>query len=175
LADAFVRQRTDAWAHSSDTFDQLGSACSCVCRRRKKIMFSKCLPVILWVLAWQVSLPISSFPVSAFTSITLIVPAAAPPAHQPVHPAAVDDYRMDIQDGVTVDSYNLVPLAEHDAARTQSMIDGIAGRPSTPHTSTVDTDWINGRAAGWLPRPATAALWLAGLMAVVLVGLRLRR
>ena len=25
----------------------------------------------------------------------------------------------------------LVPLAEHDAARTQSMIDGIAGRDST--------------------------------------------
>jgi len=138
-------------------------------------MFAKCLPVILWVLAWQVSLPISSFSVPVPTSVTLVVPVAAPPARQPAQPVAVDDYRMDIQDGVTVDSYNLVPLAEHDAARTQSMIDGIAGRPSTPSTATVDTDWINGRVAGWLPRPATAALWLAGLMAVVLMALRRRR
>lgn len=38
---------------------------------------------------------------------------------------AIDDYRMNLNEGVTADSYNLVPLAEHDAARTQSMIHGI--------------------------------------------------
>jgi hypothetical protein len=43
----------------------------------------------------------------------------------PVSQIAIDDYRMNLQGGVTADAYTLAPLAEHDAARTQSMIHGI--------------------------------------------------
>lgn len=140
-------------------------------------MIVKSLPVILWVLAWQAWLPISSVSAQDRAALdTLNPPAVGPPAAHSEQQVATDDYRIDIQAGVTVDSYNLVPLAEHDAARTQSMIDGFAGRPATPIRSTeaVNKD-SSGQATAWVPRPATAALWLAGLMAVVLMALRHRR
>jgi hypothetical protein len=135
-------------------------------------MIVKSLSVILWVVAWQAWLPVST--VSAQDHAMLNPPAVGPPAAHSEQQMAVDDYRIDIQDGVTVDSYNLELLAKHDAARTQSMIDGFSGRSPKRSTTAVDKD-SGGQATGWLPRPATAALWLAGLMAVVLMALRYRR
>lgn len=142
-------------------------------------MPTKFIPVTLLVLAaivttakapWPVSVPITS---AAAQGVATPIKVTSPAAGHPAHPVAADDYRMDIQDGVTADAYNLVPLAEHDAARTQSMIDGIAGRRSA--RSAAPADRVDGQATSLLPRPAAAALWLAGLMAVVLMALRRRR
>lgn len=86
-------------------------------------MLTKYIPVILLVLTAIAAALQPPWPAPA--------PAQAgtqprrPEAILPVSPVAIDDYRMNLQDGVTADSYNLVPLAEHDAARTQSMIHGI--------------------------------------------------
>lgn len=143
-------------------------------------MFMKVLPVILWVLAWQVTLPFNGVQAQTpATAITGASPAAARPvATPPAAPPAFDDYRMDIQAGVRIDSYNLAPLAEHDDARTQSMIDGIAGRGATHHPLTADNDAGNRAAKDWylLPRPVIVLLWLAAVMAlIVMVVRRLRQ
>lgn len=142
-------------------------------------MFIKLLPVILWVLAWQVTLPINGvYAQTPAAEIGAASPAAVRPVAAPPAPPAFDDYRMDIQAGVRIDSYNLAPLAEHDDARTQSMIDGIAGRGSTHHPLTADNDAGNRAAKDWylLPRPVIVLLWLAAVMAlIVMVVRRLRQ
>lgn len=86
-------------------------------------MFTKYIPVILLVLT----------AIAAALQPPWPAPAPAQAATPPMRPVpilrvslvAIDDYRINLQEGVTADSYNLVPLAEHDAARTQSMIHGI--------------------------------------------------
>jgi hypothetical protein len=139
-------------------------------------MVMKVIPVILWVLAWQVPLPIDGVVAQSHAGpITANASMDGSPAGQPGSPMAADDYRTNIQNGVTADAYNLLPLAEHDAARTQSMIDGIAGRNPTRRTSAADADSADVGRASLLPTTATAVLWLAGLCAVVLMALRLRR
>jgi len=148
-------------------------------------MLTKFIPVSLLVLAalittargpWPVSVPITGAAAQSHVApVKVIGPVANPPVVHPARPVAADDYRMNIQDGVTANAYNLVPLAEHDAARTQSMIDGIAGRRSARSATPADSDKVDGQATGLLPRPAAAVLWLAGLMAVLLMVFRRRR
>ncbi len=142
-------------------------------------MLTRFIPAALLVLAAIVTAVHGAWPQPApshvgaarspATSAKFSAPAAAMAIHAP-SPVAIDDYRMNLQAGVTADAYGLVPLAEHDAGRTQSMIDGIAGR--NPARSAAAAD--NGLATSLLPRPETAALWLAGLMAVVVIALRRR-
>lgn len=86
-------------------------------------MFTKYIPVILLVLAAIAAALQPPWPAPA--SAQAATPAWRPSPILPVSRVAIDDYRMNLQDGVTADSYNLVPLAEQDAARTQSMIHGI--------------------------------------------------
>lgn len=86
-------------------------------------MFTKYIPVILLVLAAIAAALQPPWPAAAPAHAT--TPITRPLPILPVSRVAIDDYRMNLQDGVTTDSYNLVPLAEHDAARTQSMIHGI--------------------------------------------------
>jgi len=147
-------------------------------------MLTKFIPVTLLVLAavvttvrapWPVSVPITGAAAQSLaTPVKVSGPVTGPAAVQPARSVAADDYRMNIQDGVTANAYNLVPLAEHDAVRTQSMIDGIAGQRSARGANPAHSDSVDGQATGLLPRPAIAALWLAGLMAVVLMALRRR-
>jgi hypothetical protein len=148
-------------------------------------MLAKFVPATLLGLAaivatahapWPTPAPITGpAALSPTNPAALTGPAVSTTAVDPARPAAADDYRMNIQDGVTADAYNLVPLAEHDAARTRSMIDGIAGRRSTRSAAPADSDTVNAQATGLLPRPVTAAWWLAGLMAAVLMVFRRRR
>lgn len=144
-------------------------------------MLTKFIPATLLVLAALVTTVHGTGPLPATSigtarsptpSAKLRAPMATAVAVHAPNPIAIDDYRMNLQAGVTADAYELVPLVEHDAARTQSMIDGIAGRNPTHSAAATETD--KGRPTSRLPRPETAALWLAGLMAVVLMALRRR-
>jgi len=148
-------------------------------------MLAKFIPATLLGLAaivatlqapWPTSVPLTGAAALSHTNpVPLTRPAVSTTAVHPPRPAATDDYRMNIQDGVTADAYSLVPLAEHDAARTQSMIDGIAGRRSTRSATPADSDKVDGQAPSLLARPATAVWWLAGLLVVVLMVFRRRR
>jgi hypothetical protein len=146
-------------------------------------MFTKIIPVTLLVLAavvttgrapWAVAVPTTGNAAHGQVApVKLNANGATPRATPATSPVAVDDYSMHIEEGVTVNAYALVPLVEHDAVRTQSMIDGIAGRRST-RAATVVADVGEAKATNLLPRAETAALWLAGLMAVLLMALRRR-
>jgi hypothetical protein len=86
-------------------------------------MLTKYIPVILLVLTAIAAALHPPWPAPGAAQAS--TPAPRPLPILPVSRVAIDDYRMNLQDGVTADSYNLVPLADHDAARTQSMIHGI--------------------------------------------------
>lgn len=153
-------------------------------------MLTKFIPAALLLLAALVTTARSPWPLSvapstgsshgpAMTAKSRAPAVAAAGLHTGIHApstVAIDDYRMNLQAGVTANAYGLLPLAEHDAARTQSMIDGIAGEHTapTPIPATMTPDH-SGQAQSLLPRGEAAALWLAGLMAVLWMALRRRR
>lgn len=93
--------------------------------------------------------------------------AAAVPRVDPE--VALDDYRTDIQSGVKAHAYDPVDVTENDAARTRSMIDGIAGRNPKPLADAGSPVGLG--AVG----PAALAMWLIGLMTVVFLLIRRRR
>lgn len=132
----------------------------------------KTLPIVLWALACQAWLPIDS----AWAQAAPSAPAGAFAVREPAHPVATDDFTTSVQAGVMENSYDLVPLAEHDAARTQSMIDGIAGRDATRRPAVGVTAGEGARQGGSPSRlVGAAALWLPGLMVIVLMIVRRRR
>lgn len=110
-------------------------------------MLTKFIPAALLVLAALVTTARGPWsPSVTATGTSQRQPTTAMPGTPVTPPAgihaaslvAADDYRMNLQAGVTADAYGLPPMAEHDAARTQSMIDGFSGRrmahggPATP-------------------------------------------
>jgi hypothetical protein len=132
----------------------------------------KTLPIALWALACQAWLPIDR----AWAQAAPSAPAGAFGVHEPAHPVAIDDFTTNVQAGVMENSYGLVPLAEHDAGRTQSMIDGIAGRDATRLPAVGVTAGDGSQQGGSLSRlVGAAAPWLPGLMVIVLMILRRRR
>lgn len=149
-------------------------------------MLTKFIPAALLVLAALVTTARGPWsPSVTATGTSQRQPTTAMPGTPVTPPAgihaaslvAADDYRMNLQAGVTADAYGLPPMAEHDAARTQSMIDGFSGRrmahggPATPPTDR------NGLATSLVPRAPAAAWWLAGLMAglIAVLWMALRR
>lgn len=106
------------------------------------------LPVIVWLAGTSV-LPGHS----ACAEITTQHTGAPLPGER-----ALDDYRTDVQGGVTANSYDLLPLAENDPARTQSMIDGIAGRSATPAPSSLAGDRRSRATGPDPPRHSISAL-----------------
>lgn len=144
--------------------------------RGKHAVIPKFLPLLLWLVAWQAWSLLPAMPALHLAAGTRGLDAAmvtVPPPPVP-EPLAVDDFRIDVHDGVTADSYRLEPQGDLDPARTQSLVDGISGRAATRAAPVVDTDIAAGADDG-LPAPAAAALWLAGLIAVVWMAIRHRR
>jgi hypothetical protein len=129
-------------------------------------------PIVLWALACQAWLPIDSAWAQAAAPSA---PAGASAVREPAHPVATGGYTTSVQAGVRENSYDLVPLAEHDAARTQSMIDGIAGRDATRRPAVGVTAGEGAQQGGSPSRLVGAALWLPGLMVIVLMIVRRRR
>ena len=133
----------------------------------------KTLPIVLWALACQAWLPIDRAWAQAAAPSAA---AGASAVREAAHPVATDDFTTSVQAGVRESSYDLVPPAEHDAARTQSMIDGIAGRDTTRPPAVGATAGEGAQQGGSPSRlVGAAALWLPGLMVIVLMIVRRRR